>query len=196
MIITSVHGQSAMVSPSVFKSVCEIQRKLIVLVKFGMKLRFDKVRKLTCLEFWKYLKPGLKRISYKELWVLGILSNFLTFCMMVKGNRGNHLSMISYPRKILDLRRIKCRKCFCLFSESSLLIILIFLHGGIIWVWSPCYRKMVLFNYSTDFDMNDPSAVAPPGLSKIRIKRLMSIPPFTVDQIEQVSQIICHSLLP
>ena len=76
----------------------------------------------------KILIRGLRGIKCQKFGFLDIFSEtghqkFLIFCMMVDGNRGHHLSVVPYLRKILirGLRGIKCQKFgfFYIFSETG-----------------------------------------------------------------------------
>ena len=76
----------------------------------------------------KILIWGLRGIKCQKLGFLDIFSEtghlrFLTFCMMVEGNREHHLNVVPYLGKILiwRLRGIKCQKFrfFDIFSETG-----------------------------------------------------------------------------
>ena len=76
----------------------------------------------------KILIWGLRGIKCQKFRFLDIFSEtghykFLSFCTMVEGNRGHHLSVMPYLGKILirGLRGIKCQKFgfFDIFSETG-----------------------------------------------------------------------------
>ena len=86
----------------------------------------------------KILIWGLRGIKCQKLMFFYIFSEtghskFLTFCMMVEGNRRHHLKAVPYLGKILirGVRGIKCQKfSFGHFLGNRSLKVSNFLHNG------------------------------------------------------------------
>ena len=117
------------------------ERNCQTCIKFGKLMRSWLKLYNGCLRFWT--PSSLKGVlSNRPCPLVGLSLNisetvhwfFLIFCMMVEGNRGHHLSVVSYLGKILirRLKGIKCQKFrfFDIFSETGHWKFLIFLHDG------------------------------------------------------------------